>query len=72
MKPLDFVLVRADDWTGLYKNGVLIYEDHSIDLETYSEIVGIPCPVKWADDDWLIEAGHLPELLSDVKLSPNQ
>lgn len=30
-----FTLYRVDDWVGLYKDGKLVYEGHSIDLDQF-------------------------------------
>lgn len=40
-----FALVRDDegDWIGLYENGLLVYENHSISERKLLELVGIPC-----------------------------
>ena len=68
------VLVLGDDWNGLYIDGKLEIENHSLSayqaLQTLSlnshdfqldQIV--------ADEEWLEQKGCLPEELSDVKES---
>lgn len=61
-------LIQADDWCGLYINGKLATEGHSIDHGEFCEAVGIVLVEKWADCKWLEDRGRLPEKLSDVKL----
>lgn len=59
--------VQADDWEGLYINGVLVCEEHSICVEHLLSALKIPATTIQADYDWLVARGRLPEKLSDVK-----
>lgn len=60
------VTVNGGDWQGLYIDGVLKYEDHSIDLDVFAGLVKIELEEKWCNDDWLSERGRLPERLEEV------
>lgn len=62
-----FLLVTADDWQGLYKNGILITEDHTIELQTILKHLGIELEEKECDCNWIHERGNLPDKLKDVK-----
>ncbi len=66
--PPEVVIVKVDDWEGLYVDGVLKNEGHEVRLSWVLEAFGLP-PARslWADEKWLEEAGSLPALLSDVK-----
>ena len=79
MSEIDFVFVYGDDWEGLYANGRLVLEGHSIyfaDVISYllDDKVG-PYQIRSydsrpADWEWLEERGSLPKLLSKVKYDP--
>ena len=51
---------RGDDWEGLYIDGKLVLEDHSIDVRDILEAVGFKIKTVWVDLDWLAETGSLP------------
>jgi hypothetical protein len=70
----EYVLVKGEDWRGLYLNGKLVLQDHSIDLEYALNFIikngagitsfkAIEC-----DDNWLEENHELPTNLADAKL----
>lgn len=60
-----WTLVEGSDWTGLYKDGELICEDHDVSLETFAHHAGIPIDYIWADKCLEIR-GRCPKDLSDV------
>jgi hypothetical protein len=65
------VYVDADDWCGLYVNGKLVYEDHSIPTVTFAELMMSNQPIEsfnmqCVDLDWIHERGNLPEDLNEV------
>ncbi len=75
-------LVTGDDWEGLYIDGVIVNETHSIEAGDMMEFIveaqgkqnrpGDLCPQityehVWVDLDWLAEEGSLPAKLEDVK-----
>lgn len=59
------------DWAGLYINGKLDCEGHSITAhDLMSALAGMTLTdfeVRPCDIGWIIDAGNLPENLSDVK-----
>lgn len=64
-----WTLVNGDDWQGLYKDGKLVAEDQSIEVDTFAQHVGIE--LKEVDAyDYLAadECDGLPENFSDVVL----
>lgn len=67
------VLVRADDWEGIYVDGKLVTEGHSHDtLEAIKLAIkhGVSeAETKWANDAWLHDQGNLPNKLADVKFA---
>lgn len=58
-------LVSMDDWEGLYIDGVLVYETHSIGVHTFAKYAGIELEEIEADAD-LVE-DRLPKNLSEFK-----
>lgn len=65
MKKITFV--SGDDWKGLYVDGKLVYENHSIPNYIVLDKLGIDYDEIEADLDWLDKVGCLPEKLSQVK-----
>jgi hypothetical protein len=66
------VYVGSDnDWCGLYINGKLVYENHSIPTLTFAELMMSNQPIEsfnmqYADSDWIYERENLPEDLNEV------
>lgn len=64
-------IVECDDWSGVYINNELVFEDHSISTKILSEILNENKPTNDiihidADPDWMYEVGTLPDDLKDV------
>ena len=68
--------VRADDWEGIYINGKLVEETHSIENIAAVNIAirhkVTTVETKWCDLDWIHDEGNLPQKLEDVKLEVNR
>ncbi len=65
-----FVLVRGDDWEGLYIDGELRYQHHEVPVENIIYHLGLDnFEFHNVDDDWLFEQGELPDKLHRVKLN---
>jgi hypothetical protein len=60
------VIVRADDWKGLYLDGKLVEEGHRVDTIDVLKHLGIKAESVWANDEWLGDFGSLPEKLEEV------
>lgn len=66
-------LVSGDDWSGLYIDGALVTEGHSVSARDALEVVAgvgpfrLVCEV--ADQEWLESEGNLPAKLADVRLA---
>lgn len=56
--------VEGDDWRGIYIDGSLHYEGHSIPRYVIAELVG--ADLVYADLNWLSAQGRLPQSLDDV------
>lgn len=65
----EITIVSGDDWQGLYVDGKLVDEGHSIQLDTFARIMGIDLNEKEADFDWLEKEGRMPDNLSEVKFA---
>lgn len=65
------VYVDGDDWVGLYVDGSLKHEGHSIAAEKLLQIgvenPGATVERKYADIDWLMDLGNFPLTLDEVK-----
>ena len=66
-----FVIVSSSsgDWEGLYKDGVLVTEGHSISNRDIFANLGVSVQEKEAAEGWLEERGNLPKNLSDVEFA---
>ena len=61
--------VHADDWEGLYINGKLVLEDHSLLAVDVLDAISLEdCEAYDADEDWLFTRGTLPQDFKDVKV----
>ena len=60
------LVTNYDDWEGLYDNGKLVLEGHSIRKEEILEYLGIKVKILEADGDYLYKYGRLPVHLKDV------
>lgn len=72
----NFVLAQAGDWEGLYLNGVLVTQDHSLSARNilramtgYSIEGRLEVETRTVDDDWMETQGYLPEEISKVQWS---
>jgi hypothetical protein len=61
------VIAYGDDWEGLYVDGVLAEEGHSISVHHFCKALGIDLEQKAVDTDWLEKGGRLPDRFEDVK-----
>jgi len=63
-----FVIVEADNWAGLYVDGVLVEQHHDIDLVEWLAKYGVNIKLRHAYNDLQVaESGQLPEDLKDVE-----
>ena len=62
-----FAWIEVDNWSGLYKDGKLVLENHSLHPGDLSQIVGIDYLFdEGAIDDYLFENGTLPKDINDL------
>ena len=66
------VIVSGDDWQGIYIDGQLKYEGHSIRPMDIFEVLGINHEQFECDFEWLEERGRLPKNLEEVKASSDE
>lgn len=62
------VIVNGDDWQGIYINGKLYYEGHSIPNHIVLEALDAPYETTECDSNWLEECGNLPKNLEEVRV----
>jgi len=62
-----FTWIITDDWQGLYKDGKLLMEGHSLHPVYFSKELGIELSNYDEDiDEYLYENGSLPENITDL------
>jgi hypothetical protein len=60
-------IAQADDWSGLYVDGELVYQGHSIPIHVVFEVLGASVQRVEVDLDWIHARGDLPDKLADVE-----
>ena len=65
---MKFTYVNGDTWVGLYGDGKLLSEGHSIRIDELADLFNVDLEVQFADLDWLDSEGSFPEDLKDVEL----
>jgi len=63
MKQVAYITDASGDWEGIYIDGKLVEEGHSLDPRTVLEAADVPFTHRETD---LKELGSLPENLEDV------
>jgi len=62
---MDILIVYVDDWCGLYIDGELKHQGHSLESDTLLEHLGLEYKIKWLDDneefDQLVGAEGMPD-----------
>lgn len=64
-----FTIVDLDDWVGIYQDGEIIYQDHSIDPYWLLDHFGIEYNEMSLNDDgleWMLGEGYLPDEISGI------
>jgi hypothetical protein len=59
----------SGDWEGLFVNGQLVFEGHSISWWQALDALKIEYETLEADDEWMMDHGSFPNRLSKVKLA---
>lgn len=74
MNLIEITVVYSEDWSGLYINGQLEYEGHSIfwldlalALKRHGMNIKIVDPIADVDQTWLEDRGNLPQDIKDIK-----
>lgn len=68
------VLVNGDEWEGLYLDGVLQWQNHSVNHHHVAQAINAsPTPVTEmvhveVDVEWMLDEGYLPRMLEDIPL----
>ncbi len=64
----EITYVQGDDWEGVYVDGKLELEGHSLDFRDVLDILGCKVSTIPADCNWLHKVGRLPSDLKEVKI----
>jgi hypothetical protein len=64
-----FTIVSSSsgDWDGLYHDGKLVTEGHSLSVREVLTLLGFRVEEKEASEGWLEDHGSLPKNLKDVQ-----
>ncbi|MEG2381824.1 MAG: hypothetical protein RSB38_09025 [Oscillospiraceae bacterium] len=77
---MEAIIIKADDWEGLFVDGKLVYENHEIDRLTLRELCEdyslnfVKIGEVWVTDEfkeYLWDVGSFPENLSEVEYEPS-
>jgi hypothetical protein len=60
------LILTTDDWEGLFIDGKLATEGHSISLYEFCKILGIKVDFKEVDDEYMYEMGSFPQNLDEI------
>ena len=63
------IVTNYDDWEGVYLDGKIIDQGHSIDWKLVLSELGFTLDEQEADHDWLAYEGYLPEKIEDCKFA---
>lgn len=70
---MEIAVAKGDDWKGVYIDGELVYQNHSIDWDkVFKKIVGSKVESfdsKYVDFNWLMNRGTLPDSIDEVEWS---
>lgn len=62
------IVGNGDDWEGLYVDGKLALQGHSLGrVQDVLEILGFDVLDRLTEEGWLEDIGYLPENMEDVK-----
>ena len=63
-----FIHVAADDWEGLYVDGKLVAQGHSLSLETWFRHLEVDVDSYGLDWDWMHRVGTLPANFEECEI----
>lgn len=66
-RKLVFVEDPGGDWVGLYVDGKLVTEGHSLNWNQVLSALGVPFDRFECDGEWIADNGTLPTKLGSVK-----
>ena len=64
---------ECGDWSGIYVNGILFYEGHSIDNSVWIDVIkrykvfSGEIHSYWIADEWLENRGNFPDKFNDIQ-----
>jgi len=67
-KKKKIVFVSGDDWVGIYVNGKLVVQDHSLNPIEVLNAIEADFEYVYPDQEWLETEGQFPDDLKNVKL----
>ncbi len=67
---LTYVTSEDGEWEGLYKDGTLVAEGHTLSLSDVAKAAGFELKLAEVSDEWLSKRASLPLKLKNCKLTP--
>ena len=67
-RKITFVFGEAE-WDGMYIDGKMVHQDHSLRLFEVLKALGIQYETRDVDQEWLDNRGHLPDNLEDCQFT---
>ena len=64
--PQAIFVSNGDDWEGIYINGRLVAQGHTIEISEVLMSLGYEVVDKLTEEGWLEDQGYLPENITDV------
>lgn len=61
MKNKIITLVQAENWLGIYVDGKLLDQDHTVDTSDVLKLLGFEVEEVFIDDSFFDDDGYLPE-----------
>lgn len=58
---------NGDDWEGIYLDGKLLAQGHSVSAEDILLALGHKVKYEMTEEGWLEDQGYLPDNIQDVK-----
>lgn len=63
---MDIKLLRADDWEGLFVDGRLVTEGHSLTAEDIIRGLKLDYNSGWINQEWMEDHGSFPYDVNDI------
>lgn len=70
-----FILISADDWEGLYYDGMLVFEGHELQKKELVNFMNVAKTINvefksfnYLGLDWIHDRGSLPDCITEIPI----